>query len=61
MAHSSGALSAGTDGLLPIAFQDAGLAPDLGARLDQAIADKRIWNLHGLLANVRYRTPIATG
>ena len=32
-----------------IAPADAGFAPDLEARLDQAIADKRIWNLHGLV------------
>ena len=49
VAHSSGALSAGTDGLLPIAFQGAGFAPDLGARLDKAVASKRIWNQHGLI------------
>jgi CubicO group peptidase (beta-lactamase class C family) len=49
MAHSSGALSTGTDGFLSIAPQDAGFAPDLGARLDKAIADRRVWNLHGLL------------
>ena len=28
---------------------DAGFAPDLEARLDKAIADKRVWNLHGLI------------
>jgi len=49
MAHAHGALSAGTDGWLPIAPADAGLAPDLEARLDKAIADKRVWNLHGLV------------
>lgn len=32
-----------------IAPAEAGFAPDLEARLDQAIADKRIWNLHGLV------------
>lgn len=33
----------------PIAPADAGFAPDLDAVLDKAIADKRVWNLHGLL------------
>ena len=28
---------------------DAGFAPDLGARLDKAISDRRIWNVHGLV------------
>lgn len=28
---------------------DAGFAPDLGQRLDKAIADKRLWNVHGLV------------
>jgi len=49
MTRSAAALSAGTDGWLPIAPKDAGFAPDLGERLDKAIADKRIWNLHGLV------------
>lgn len=49
MTHAHGALSAGTDGWLPIAPADAGFAPDLEARLDQAIADKRVWNLHQLV------------
>ena len=35
--------------MLPITPQDAGFAPDLEARLDKAIADKRVWNLHGLV------------
>ena len=35
--------------MLPIAPEDAGFAPDLGARLDKAIADRRVWNLHGLV------------
>ena len=49
VASSATALSAGTDAWLPIAPGDAGFAPDLEARLDRAIADKRIWNLHGLV------------
>jgi CubicO group peptidase (beta-lactamase class C family) len=28
---------------------DAGFAPDLGERLDKAISEKRIWNVHGLV------------
>jgi hypothetical protein len=28
---------------------DASFAPDLEARLDKAIADKRVWNLHRLV------------
>jgi CubicO group peptidase (beta-lactamase class C family) len=32
-----------------IAPGDAGFVPDLEARLDRAVADKRIWNLHGLV------------
>ena len=42
-------LSAAADPWLPIAPGEAGFAPDLEARLDQAIADKRIWNVHGLI------------
>ena len=33
----------------PIAPSDAGFAPDLEARLDKLIADKRAWNLHGVV------------
>ena len=33
----------------PIAPADAGFAPDLEARLDKLIADKRAWNLHGVV------------
>ena len=28
---------------------DAGFAFDLGARLDNAISEKRIWNVHGVV------------
>ena len=49
MAHWPRSLSAGTAGLQAIAPGDAGFAPDLEARLDKAVADKRIWNLHGLV------------
>jgi CubicO group peptidase (beta-lactamase class C family) len=33
----------------PVAPAEAGFAPDLEARLDQLIADKRAWNLHGVV------------
>ena len=33
----------------PIAPADAGFTPDLEARLDKLIADKRAWNLHGVV------------
>lgn len=33
----------------PIAPAEAGFAPDLEARLDKLIADKRAWNLHGVV------------
>jgi CubicO group peptidase (beta-lactamase class C family) len=33
----------------PIPPAEAGFAPDLDARLNQAIVDKRVWNLHGLI------------
>ncbi len=48
MAHSIGS-SLAADAFSPIHPEDAGFAPDLGARLDKAIADKRVWNQHGLL------------
>src|SRR5262245_7371281 len=33
----------------PITPADAGFAPDLEARLDKLIAEKRAWNLHGVV------------
>ena len=33
----------------PISPAEAGFAPDLDARLDKLIADKRVWNLHGVV------------
>jgi CubicO group peptidase (beta-lactamase class C family) len=35
--------------LVPGASADAGFVGDLAARLDRAIANKRVWNLHGLV------------
>jgi hypothetical protein len=42
-------LSAQPDPWSPIPPAEAGFASNLDARLDQAIADKRVWNLHGLV------------
>jgi hypothetical protein len=47
-AHSTGALSA-VNGFVPIAPGNASFAPDLATRLDKAIANGRVWNLHGLV------------
>lgn len=38
-----------TEDWSPISPADAGFAADLEARLDKAIADNRVWNLHGLV------------
>ena len=48
------ALTAGATQAAPLDWQttaaaDAGFAPDMEARLDKLIADKRAWNLHGVL------------
>jgi CubicO group peptidase (beta-lactamase class C family) len=32
-----------------ISPNEAGFTPDLEARLDEAIAEKRVWNLHGIV------------
>lgn len=42
-------VAAGTFDWQPIAPTEAGFAPDLEARLDKLIADKRAWNLHGVV------------
>jgi CubicO group peptidase (beta-lactamase class C family) len=49
MAQPIGPLSAAAPDLAPIAPSDAGFAPDLAARLDKLVADKRAWNLHGVV------------
>jgi CubicO group peptidase (beta-lactamase class C family) len=49
MAQSLRPLSAAAPGLLPIAPAEMGFVPDLEARLDKAIADQRVWNLHGVV------------
>jgi CubicO group peptidase (beta-lactamase class C family) len=33
----------------PISLREAGFSDDLDARLDKAIADKRVWNLHSVI------------
>jgi CubicO group peptidase (beta-lactamase class C family) len=48
MAGSIGGKAAAQE-LRPIAAGEAGFAPDLEARLDTAVADKRVWNLHGIV------------
>jgi CubicO group peptidase (beta-lactamase class C family) len=34
---------------LPLASENAGFAADVAQHLDQAIAEKRVWNIHGLV------------
>jgi CubicO group peptidase (beta-lactamase class C family) len=49
MAQPLGSVSAGPGGWTHAQPAEAGFAPDLEARLDKAVADKRVWNLHGLV------------
>ena len=49
MAQLPAGAAAAAEAWLPIAPGDAGFAPDLAARLDKAVADQRLWNLHGLV------------
>lgn len=49
MAKTMGSAAAATSVFLPIAPGEAGFAPDLESRLDKAIADRRVWNLHGVV------------
>jgi CubicO group peptidase (beta-lactamase class C family) len=49
MASPATPLAAATFEWQPVAPADAGFAPDLEARLDKLIADKRAWNLHGVV------------
>ncbi len=44
-----GRSAAATPDLAPIAPDEAGFAPDLEARLDRLIAEKRAWGLHGVV------------
>ncbi len=47
--HGPGRLNAMTQEWSPISPEQAGFAADLEARLDKAVADGRVWNLHGLI------------
>jgi CubicO group peptidase (beta-lactamase class C family) len=49
MTKPDGHASAGPRSWTPIDPADAGFAPDLEARLDKLIADKRAWKLHGVV------------
>jgi CubicO group peptidase (beta-lactamase class C family) len=49
MAKSIAPVAAAAPELRPIAPAEAGFASDLEARLDKAVADKRVWNLHGVV------------
>jgi CubicO group peptidase (beta-lactamase class C family) len=49
MGQLTGASPAAAFDWRPISLREAGFADDLEARLDQAIADKRIWNLHSVI------------
>jgi CubicO group peptidase (beta-lactamase class C family) len=47
--HRPGRLSAMTQEWSRVSPSEAGFTPDLEARLDKAVAEGRIWNLHGLV------------
>jgi CubicO group peptidase (beta-lactamase class C family) len=49
MGELTGMSSAAAFDWQPVSLAEAGFAGDLGARLDKAISDKRIWNLHGVV------------
>ena len=49
MVSPADGLAASPSDLQPIAPAEAGFAPDLEARLDRLIAEKRAWNLHGIV------------
>jgi hypothetical protein len=49
MGQLIGTSSAATLDWRTVAPAEAGFAGDLEARLDKAIADKRVWNLHGVI------------
>jgi CubicO group peptidase (beta-lactamase class C family) len=49
MASPATPLAAADFSLQPIPPAEAGFAPDMEARLDKLIADRRAWNLHGLV------------
>jgi CubicO group peptidase (beta-lactamase class C family) len=43
------ALAAAGPELVPIAPGEAGFAPDLAANLNKAVAERRVWNLRGVI------------
>ena len=47
----------GTPTWLAVAPEDEDFAPDLERRLDQALAEKQVWNLHGLVV-IRNERPV---
>jgi CubicO group peptidase (beta-lactamase class C family) len=49
MAQRAGEVSAAPPEWVSIVPTEAGFAPDLDARLDRAVADKRAWGLHGIV------------
>jgi CubicO group peptidase (beta-lactamase class C family) len=49
MSPSTGTTSTAIIDWRPVPPGEAGFAPDLEARLDKAIAEQRVWNLHGLV------------
>src|SRR4051812_48410960 len=50
MGQVAGAGSAAVLDWGTISLREAGFADDLDARLDKAITDKRVWNLHSVVA-----------
>ncbi|MBR1287018.1 serine hydrolase [Bradyrhizobium sp. AUGA SZCCT0177] len=55
MGPLAGPVSAAAAAWQSISLREAGFDDDLPARLDKAIADKRIWNLHGVVVVRRGR------
>jgi CubicO group peptidase (beta-lactamase class C family) len=49
MGQLTGASSAAAFDWQPVSLREAGFADDLAARLDKAIADRRVWNLHSVV------------
>lgn len=49
MGPLTGASSAAAFDWQPVSLREAGFADDLAARLDKAIADRRVWNLHSVV------------
>ena len=47
--QSIGTASATKFELLTISLGEAGFSPEINARLDAAIAEKRVWNIHGVV------------